>query len=118
MIEVVRESLQRDGIDILGHGTMSPLAALGDPESAYPVEWQEQLIQLCLDADVAIEVNEAYGVPHREFLERALRMGARFSVGSDTHFELAPLDKTDAMIRAASLPHERFLAGERVRAPR
>ena len=115
MLEVVRESFENDGIDILGHGTMSPLAALGDPERSYPPEWQEQLIQLCLDADVAIEVNEAYGVPHREFLERALRMGARFSVGSDTHFALAPLDRTEAMIQAAALPHERFLAGERVR---
>ena len=57
-------------------------------------------------------------MPHREFLERALRMGARFSVGSDTHFALAPLDKTAAMIDAAALPHERFLAGERVHAPR
>ena len=118
MLQVVREGFERDGIDILGHGTMSPLAALGDVERAYPAEWQEQLIQLCLDADVAIEVNEAYGVPHREFLERARRMGARFSVGSDTHGPLAPLDKTAAMIQAASLPHERFLVGERVRAAR
>lgn len=118
MLEVVAESLQRDGIDILGHGTMSPLAALGDPEGAYPIEWQEQLIQLCLDADVAIEVNEAYGVPHREFLERARLLGARFSVGSDTHYALAPLDKTAAMIEAAALPHDRFLAGERVRVAR
>ena len=118
MLEVVRQGFERDGIDILGHGTMSPLAALGDPERAYPAEWQERLIQLCLDADVAIEVNEAYGVPHREFLERAERMGARFSVGSDTHGPLLPLDKTAAMIEAASLPHERFLVGERVHAPR
>ena len=118
MLEVVREGFERDGIDILGHGTMSPLAALGDPERAYPAEWQERLIQLCLDADVAIEVNEAYGVPHRAFLERAQRMGARFSVGSDTHGPLAPLDKTAAMIEAASLPHERFLAGARVHPPR
>jgi histidinol phosphatase-like PHP family hydrolase len=118
MLDVVRESLQRDGIDILGHGTMSPLAALGDPERAYPAPWQEELIQLCIGAGVAIEVNEAYGVPHREFLERARRMGARFSVGSDTHGLLAPLDKTAAMIEAASLPHERFLAGERVRIER
>ena len=114
MIEVVRESLQRDGIDILGHGTMSPLAALGDPELVYPAEWQEHLIQMCIAADVAIEVNEAYGVPHREFLVRAKRMGARFSVGSDTHGPLAPLDRTAAMIEAAALPQERFLAGERV----
>lgn len=114
MLEVVRGSFERDGIDILGHGTLSPLAALGDPERAYPAEWQEKLIRLCLDADVAIEVNEAYGLPHREFLERAKRLGARFSVGSDTHGPLLPLDKTAAMIEAASLPHERFLAGERV----
>jgi len=118
MLEVVRGGFERDGIDILGHGTMSPLAALGDPERAYPAEWQEQLIQLCLDFDVAIEVNEAYGVPHQGFLERARRMGARFSVGSDTHGPLAPLDKTAAMIEAASLPHERFLDGRRVHAAR
>ena len=118
MLEVVRHGFEHDGIDILGHGTMSPLAALGDPERSYPAEWQEQLIQLCLDADVAIEVNEAYGVPHREFLERAKQLGARFSVGSDTHGKLVPLDKTEAMIDAASLPHERFLRGERVRIAR
>ncbi|HKY51631.1 MAG TPA: hypothetical protein VJP45_10275, partial [Candidatus Limnocylindria bacterium] len=83
-------------------------------ERVYPAEWQEELIRLCLEAGVAIEVNEAYGVPHREFLERARRAGARFSVGSDTHGPLAPLDKTAAMIDAASLPHERFLSGERI----
>ena len=53
-----------------------------------------------------------------QFLERAQRMGARFSVGSDTHGPIAPLERTAAMIQAASLPHERFLAGERVRAAR
>ncbi len=118
MLDVLRESLERDGIDILGHGTMSPLAALGDPERAYPAEWQEELIALCLRADVAIEVNEAYGVPHREFLERARRRGARFSVGSDTHGPLTSLEKTAAMIHAAALPHDRFLDGQRVRVER
>src|SRR3989442_15769997 len=38
MLAVVRESFERDGIDILGHGTMSPLAALGDMERAYPAD--------------------------------------------------------------------------------
>ena len=114
-LEIVRVGIQRDRIDILGHPTMGPLAALGHPESSYPVEWQERLIGLCVDASVAIEVNEAYGVPHREFLERAHRLGARFSVGSDTHFTMRPLDKTMAMIREAGLPEDEFLAGTRVR---
>jgi len=114
-LEVVRVGIERDGIDILGHATMGPLAALGDPERFYPAEWQERLIGLCVRGGIAIEVNEAYGVPHREFLERAKALGATFSVGSDTHFELKPLDKTVEMIRAASLDERRFLAGARQR---
>jgi histidinol phosphatase-like PHP family hydrolase len=114
-LEVVRDGIERVGIDILGHATMSPLTALGDPEVMYPPAWQEQLIRMCIDADVAIEVNESYRVPHRAFLERAQAMGARFSVGSDTHFELRPLDKTMAMITEARLDEARFLSGARVR---
>ena len=114
-LEIVRVGIERDGIDILGHGTMGPLAALGDPETTYPAEWQERLIGLCVAADVAIEVNEAYSLPHRGFLERAHRLGARFSVGTDSHFTIRPIDKTMEMIRAASLPEDRFLQGRRVR---
>jgi histidinol phosphatase-like PHP family hydrolase len=114
-LEVVRAGIERDGIDILGHATMGPLAALGDPEVGYPAEWQERLIRLCVAADVAIEVNECYAVPHRAFLERAHRLGARFSVGTDSHFSIKPLDKTMEMIRGAGLPEDRFLAGSRVR---
>lgn len=111
-LEVVALGIERDRIDILGHPTFSALQALGDPERVYPEEWQERLIAMCVDAGVAIEINEAYGVPHREFLVRAARAGALFSVGTDTHFELGPLDKTEAMIKAADLP-DRFLAGAR-----
>jgi histidinol phosphatase-like PHP family hydrolase len=112
-LEVVAAGIDRDRIDILGHPTFSALQALGDPERVYPPEWQERLIALCVEGGVAIEINESYGVPHREFLVRAARAGATFSVGSDTHFELRPLDKTDSMISAAGLPHENFLAGRR-----
>jgi histidinol phosphatase-like PHP family hydrolase len=92
---------------------MSPLAALGDPEAAYPVEWQERFIALCVEHGVAIEINEAYGVPHRAFLERAHARGARFSVGSDSHFALTSLDRTEAMIREAGVADGPFLDGRR-----
>jgi len=114
-LEEVRKGIERDGIDILGHATMGPLAAAGDPEVMYPVEWQERLIRLCVANDVAIEVNECYGVPHRAFLERAKAQGARFSVGTDSHFAISAIDKTMAMVRAAGLDEARFLAGARVR---
>ena len=53
-------------------------------------------------------------MPHREFLIRAQQRGARFSVGSDTHFALEPLDRTEALIAEAGLATERFLAGRRL----
>jgi histidinol phosphatase-like PHP family hydrolase len=112
-LEVVAEGIDRDRIDILGHPTFSALQALGDPERAYPEEWQERLIELCVKGGIAIEINESYGVPHREFLLRAAHAGALFSVGSDTHFEIRPLDRTDAMIAAAALDRRDFLAGAR-----
>src|SRR5258708_37740919 len=59
-LELVRVGILHRGIDIVGHPTMSPLAALGDPEAAYPIEWQERLIALCLENGVALEINEAY----------------------------------------------------------
>jgi histidinol phosphatase-like PHP family hydrolase len=110
---LVREGILETGIDIVGHPTMSPLAALGDPESAYPVEWQERLIELCAAHGVAIEINEAYRVPHRAFLERAHAGGVRFSVGSDSHFALVPLDRTLEMIREAGVAEAPFLDGRR-----
>lgn len=115
-LQVVRDGINEVGIDILGHPTFSPLGALGDPEEMFPVEWQERLIELCVQSRVAIEVNEAYRVPHQAFLVRARLRGALFSVGTDTHGEVGPLDRTEAMIRDAGLSEERFLRGERVRA--
>ena len=113
-LAVVAEGIERDRIDILGHPTFSALQALGDPERVYPEEWQLRLIDLCVRAGIAIEVNEAYGVPHREFLVRAAAAGATFSIGTDTHFALRPMDRTLAMIDAAGLQRERFLAGARL----
>lgn len=114
-LEVVREGVTDVRIDILGHPTFSPLAALGDPDEDLPREWQERLIQLCVGAKVAFEINEAYRVPHRAFLMRARERGALFSVGSDAHGEIGPLALTEEMIDAAGLPRERFLRGERSR---
>jgi histidinol phosphatase-like PHP family hydrolase len=113
-LEVVSQGIDHDRIDILGHPTFSALQALGDPERVYPEDWQERLIALCVQGGIAIEINESYGVPHREFLVRAARAGALFSVGTDTHFEIKPLDKTDAMIAGAALDRGRFMAGSRL----
>ena len=114
MLAVVASGIDEVGIDIVGHPTFLPVAALGEPEEVLPVEWQERLIDLCVRGRVAIEVNESYRVPHREFLVRAHQRGALFSVGTDSHGDIAPLDRTEAMIREAALPADRFLFGGRL----
>ena len=113
-LEVVAQGIERDWIDILGHPTFSVLQAVGDPETVFPEAWQERLIAMCVQGGIAIEINESYGVPHREFLQRAAQLGAIFSVGSDTHFELKPLNKTGEMIALAHIGDQRFLAGARL----
>ena len=94
ILEALEASFERDRIDVLAHPTFSPLRALGDPETLYPIEWQERFIALCVRYDVAIEVNESYRVPHAPFIERAKAAGARFAVGSDSHEALLPLRYT------------------------
>src|SRR5260370_15414454 len=74
---LVREGILETGIDIVGHPTMSPLAALGDPDTAYPLEWQERLIALCARHGVAPEIHEADGLPHPAVLQRAHARAAR-----------------------------------------
>jgi histidinol phosphatase-like PHP family hydrolase len=103
ILAAVGASFERDRVDILGHPTFSPLLALGDPEAAYPREWQERLIELCVRAGVALEINETYRVPHRAFVQRAAAAGARFSVGSDSHAELLPLRYTLELVRMSGV---------------
>lgn len=94
--------------DILAHPTLSPLAAFPDPETAYPAEWQDRLVALCVRHGVALEVNESYRLPHPAFLRRARAAGATFSVGSDSHGPLLPLRFIEKAIAEAELaPHLR-----------
>ncbi|MBM4420372.1 MAG: hypothetical protein FJ034_02055 [Chloroflexi bacterium] len=102
-LELFREGVERHRVSILGHPTMSPLAVIGDPDEGYPAEWQDRLIGLCVERGVAIEVNEKYGIPHRAFLARAMRAGARFAVGSDAHGPLGDLGRTRQMLAEAGI---------------
>lgn len=103
ILATLTASFERDRVDVLAHPTLSPLAALGDPETTYPREWQERLITLCVSSRVALEVNESYRLPHRVFLERAKAAGARFAVGSDSHGALLPLRYTLGVVGDAGI---------------
>lgn len=103
ILRVVAAACEEVRLDILGHPTLSPLAAFPDPETAYPAEWQDRLFALCVRHGVALEVNESYRLPHPGFLRRARAAGATFSVGSDSHGPLLPLTFTEKAIGDAEL---------------
>lgn len=103
ILRILRSSFERDRVDVLAHPTFSPLAALGDPETYYPLDWQWRLIELCGRHRVAIEVNESYRLPHALLLRRARDAGLTFAVGSDSHAELLELDFTRAVLADAGI---------------
>lgn len=116
ILAAVERSFSVDRIDVLAHPTFSPLAALGDPESGYPLEWQQALIELCVRHGVALEVNESYRLPHAAFVARAKNAGARFAVGSDSHAALLPLAYTERVIAETGIVG--LLRPNSARAPR
>lgn len=81
-------------VTILGHFALLPECA--NARGTYSLDDDPQpddeasafldaTIDLCLQHDVAIEMNSKSRVPHAFFVARALERGARFSLGSDAH---------------------------------
>ncbi len=50
-----------------------------------PMVYAKKIITAAIDNNVALEVNDKYKVPDKEFLKTALRLGAKISIGSDAH---------------------------------
>lgn len=118
------DTLCRVPVTILGHFALAPELArpggdsaaandpLRDPEpDAAAGAWLDATIDLCVSHGVAIELNSKSRVPHADFVARALRRGARFTLGSDAH----SLDRAGdiafglAVARAHAIPVDRFL---------
>jgi histidinol phosphatase-like PHP family hydrolase len=70
---------------ILGHCTMLPPLALGDPEEHFPEWWEEKLLHLLLAHGVALEVSNRWRTPYGRLMKKAVDAGVTFSVGSDGH---------------------------------
>lgn len=84
-LEVLRKEFSEQDYSILGHCTMLPAMALGKPEESFPEWWEEELINLLLMHNVAMEMSNRWLTPYDRLMERAVRAGVTFSVGSDGH---------------------------------
>ncbi|HVZ79700.1 MAG TPA: PHP domain-containing protein [bacterium] len=84
-LEVLRKEFAEQGYSILGHCTMLPPLALGKPEAVFPEWWEEELIAILLEHNVAMEVSNRWLTPYDRLMEKAVKAGVTFSVGSDGH---------------------------------
>jgi histidinol phosphatase-like PHP family hydrolase len=114
-------------VTILGHFSLLPDHAREDgsydlSDEPEPDEtaaaWLDATIALCLRHGVAIELNSKSRVPSPGFVQRALDLGASFSLGSDAHQQRRAGDLSYGLQLAQRLriPAERILAAPRGRA--
>ena len=107
-------------VTILGHFCLLPELARADAsyvleEDPVPdkeaAEFLDATIQLCIRHRIAIEINSKSRVPHAFFLDRALELGATFSLGSDAHRLSAAGNVTFSrqMVERLGIPTSRLL---------
>ena len=89
---------------------MLPPLALGKPEEAFPEWWEDQLIALLLKHDVAMEISNRWKTPYGRLMEKGVKAGLRFSVGSDGHepAKTCVLDYPKQIIVQFKLPENRI----------
>jgi histidinol phosphatase-like PHP family hydrolase len=71
--------------DILGHPTMLPPLALGKPEDVFPEWWEDQFLALLIKNGVALEISNRWLTPYDRLMQKGVKAGVKFSVGSDGH---------------------------------
>jgi histidinol phosphatase-like PHP family hydrolase len=84
-LDLLKKEFAAQKYDILGHCTMLPPLAAGKPEDHFPEWWEEELIALLLKHGVAMELSNRWKTPYDRLMEKALRAGVMFSIGSDGH---------------------------------
>jgi len=109
-LEVLRKEYGGQQYDILGHCTMLPLLALGKPEEVFPEWWEEELVNILLMHNVAMEISNRWVTPYGRLMKKAVDAGVKFSVGSDGHdpAKTCVLDYPKEMIKKHGIKEDRI----------
>lgn len=115
ILRVYLHAIETQPMTILGHSTLLPPLFLKNPEEILPEGWSERLISAVVAKGIAIEISGAWKLPHREFLKKALDMGAIFSFGSDAHRDwmVGALDYPIGIADEVGIPEERIYVPKR-----
>jgi len=100
-LDLLRSEHDRQSFDILGHCSLLPPLALGDPEKVFPEWWEDGLVTFLKERGVAMEISNRWKTPYPRLMAKAVRAGLAFAAGSDGH----------EMERSCELAYARELVG-------
>jgi histidinol phosphatase-like PHP family hydrolase len=84
-LDLVLGEYEKQSFDILGHCSLVPPLALGDPEEVYPEWWEDGLVGFLKSTGVAMELSNRWKTPYPRLMKKAAAAGLRFAAGSDGH---------------------------------
>ncbi|AYO31522.1 MAG: putative hydrolase [Thermoanaerobacteraceae bacterium] len=112
-LKIIEKTFTSTRVDILGHPTVLPFYEdlIG---SSFLEHWEDEVINLCIKHNVAIEISGLWKEPGKSFIKKAYNKGAFFSFGSDCHKieEICDLDYPIKVVKEAGIPFERIYIPE------
>jgi len=103
-------------VRMIGHPTFLPLIRGGMHDQLWTPARRRAYIEAAVESGVGLEISTRYNVPSPVFMREALDAGARFAVGSDSHW----LDRTAEIalplcyVKEFDIPEDRFFLPARV----
>ena len=118
-IAAVRRDVLAGTVQMIGHPTFLPGLRSGLHDRLWTPERRRGFLEAIVQSGVALEISTRYNVPTPVLMREALEAGARFAVGSDSHW----LDRTADIalplryVEEFKIPENRFFLPERVIEP-
>lgn len=118
-IAAFRRDVLAGTCQMIGHPTFLPGIPGGHHDRLWTPERRRAFIETAVQAGVGLEISTRYNVPTLIFLREALEAGARFAVGSDSHWldRAADISLPLRYIEEFKIPEDRFFLPERMIEP-
>lgn len=82
-LDRIQKVINNEPIDIYVNPTFLPEAIAAEYDQLWTPERMQKVIDAAVKNNVAIEINNRYRIPSAEFIKRAKKAGAKFSIGTN-----------------------------------
>jgi len=118
-IAAVRRDVLAGTVQMIGHPTFLPGIRGGLHDQLWTPERRRSFVEAVAQSGVALEISTRYNVPTPVLMREALEAGARFAVGSDSHWldRAADISLPLRYVEEFRIPEDRFFLPQRVLEP-